>query len=136
MSAAAYRLLGDPKTRWFQALYATRTLQFRLCLLLGDEGKLSRAGTTQHFFSQDYHAEFEALFGQPAIYKDPTVYVNISSKTTPQDAPKKGEKTGLFWSTLPYHRGQNWQSLGDDLRRTIITEKLSKVLRQRYRKGH
>jgi phytoene dehydrogenase-like protein len=123
---STYKLLGDPKTKWFQRYTKQEPSSSGFVFYWGIKESFPELGLHNIFFSQDYHAEFEALFGQPAIYKDPTVYVNISSKTTPKDAPKGGEN----WFVLvnaPYHRGQNWQSLGDDLRRTII-HKLSKTL--------
>ena len=38
-------------------------------------------------FSSDYRAEFEALFSSKTVYHDPTVYIYISSKINPADAP-------------------------------------------------
>jgi phytoene desaturase len=125
---SSYKILGDPSTRWFKRYTRQEPSSSGFVFYWGMKESYPELGLHNIFFAEDYHQEFEALFGQPAIYKDPTVYVNISSKTSPQDAPKNGEN----WFVLvnaPYHRGQNWQSLGDDLRR-IITEKLSKVLKK------
>lgn len=40
------------------------------------------------FFAEDYKAEFEHLFVHKKLYVDPTVYVFISSKQVPSDAPE------------------------------------------------
>jgi phytoene dehydrogenase-like protein len=38
-------------------------------------------------FSKDYRTEFTHLFQKLEVYEDPTVYINITSKHTPGDAP-------------------------------------------------
>ncbi|MDA0912755.1 MAG: phytoene desaturase family protein [Bacteroidetes bacterium] len=42
-------------------------------------------------FSQDYQAEFESIRNEGHPGDDPTVYINISSKVKPSDAPSGGE---------------------------------------------
>ena len=42
-------------------------------------------------FSAHYAQEFEALFESKTLIDDPTVYINITSKDVPDDAPKGGE---------------------------------------------
>ena len=39
-------------------------------------------------WAEDYRAEFDALFRDRTIAEDPTVYINIGSRTTPEDAPE------------------------------------------------
>jgi diapolycopene oxygenase len=123
---STYKILGDPPTKWFRRYSHQEPSSSGFVFYWGMSKKFPELGLHNIFFSQDYHQEFEALFGQPAIYKDPTVYVNISSKTTDGDAPPNGENWFVLVNS-PYHQDQNWTSLGDDLKRTI-TEKLSKVL--------
>jgi phytoene desaturase len=43
------------------------------------------------FFSEDYKEEFRTLFKDLDIIMDPTVYINITSKCDPEDAPEGGE---------------------------------------------
>ncbi len=38
-------------------------------------------------WAEDYRQEFHALFQQHTIAEDPTVYINIGSRTSPEDAP-------------------------------------------------
>jgi phytoene desaturase len=78
------------------------------------------------FFSADYEAEFSHIWQQQDIYHDPTVYLNISSKLKPDDAPPGCEN----WFTMinvPANTGQDWDSLIDNARKNIIT-KLSGLL--------
>ncbi len=59
-------------------------------LLLGLKGETP--GLTHHniLFPKDYRAEFEAV-RRGALPRDPTLYVSISSKSQPNDAPRGGE---------------------------------------------
>jgi phytoene desaturase len=78
------------------------------------------------FFSSDYREEFDAL-NRGEICDDPTVYVNISSKLTPTDAPDHCEN----WFVLinaPYNKGQNWDELVTRTRANVL-KKLSKCLK-------
>lgn len=78
------------------------------------------------FFSQNYRAEFEHL-AEGKMYHDPTVYVNITQKYSPEDAPKGGEN----WFTMinaPYNDGQDWDQFIDQTRKQAIA-KLSRVLK-------
>jgi len=78
------------------------------------------------FFSKDYKTEFEYL-ANGEVYKDPTVYVNISSKYTPEDAPPGCEG----WFTMinvPYNSGQDWDAIIHQARKNIIV-KLSNMLK-------
>ncbi|MGZ3755811.1 MAG: 1-hydroxycarotenoid 3,4-desaturase CrtD [Mucilaginibacter sp.] len=78
------------------------------------------------FFSADYKAEFDHIWKQQTIYHDPTVYINISSKYKPDDAPDGCEN----WFTMinvPANTGQDWEVLIADARQNII-QKLSENL--------
>ena len=78
------------------------------------------------FFSKDYRQEFEYIFKQKTISPDPTVYVNITSKYTPSDAPADSENWFVMVN-VPHNSGQNWAELVDVTRETII-QKLNKTL--------
>jgi phytoene desaturase len=71
------------------------------------------------FFSDDYRREFEEIFSDGVIPADPTVYVNITSKVTPGDAPAGGENWFVLLN-VPPDRGQDWQSLGARLREAVL----------------
>lgn len=78
------------------------------------------------FFSDDYVAEFEAIFNQKSLYNDPTIYVNITSKDVPADAPK-GKENWFVMINAPHDTGQDWNALAKQLRLWVI-EKLNRVL--------
>lgn len=77
------------------------------------------------FFSEDYRHEFDCL-AAGVISADPTVYINITSKYTPGDAPEGCEN----WFTMvnvPYNSGQDWDALIAETRRNVLA-KLSRIL--------
>ncbi len=77
------------------------------------------------FFSEDYEKEFE-LLQQGKVSDDPTVYINISAKYSPEDAPVQSEN----WFTMinvPYNQGQNWEEIIARSRQNIL-RKLSRML--------
>ncbi len=78
-------------------------------------------------FSKDYKAEFDAIFNSHHIYEDPTIYINISSKDVPEDAPKGGENWFVMINTSA-DKGQNWDRLVTELRKSVIA-KIERVLK-------
>lgn len=78
------------------------------------------------FFSKDYKKEFEAIFNSKSIDDDPTIYINITSKDVPADAPKNSENWFVMINT-PADHGQNWEEELTRLRKIVIA-KLSKQL--------
>lgn len=79
------------------------------------------------FFSNNYPAEFEAIFRTQTLPQDPTIYLNISSKEEPLDAPIGCENWFVMINT-PNNSGQNWQQYVDEARH-IVLKKLSKFLK-------
>lgn len=77
------------------------------------------------FFSENYKAEFEAL-SEGKIISDPTVYINITSKLTPTDAPTDCENWFVMINA-PFDDGQDWEAMKIKLRADVI-KKLSKAL--------
>ncbi|MCB0516877.1 MAG: phytoene desaturase [Bacteroidetes bacterium] len=78
------------------------------------------------FFSQNYRAEFEAIFTEKKLYEDPTVYVNISSKYADADAPPNCENWFVMINTTA-HNKQNWAEWVATARKAVIA-KLSRML--------
>ncbi len=80
------------------------------------------------FFSEDYKTEFDSIFEKKEVYQDPTVYINISSKEEPSDAPEGCEN----WFTMvnvPSNTGQDWDDIIANARQNII-KKLSRLLKE------
>ena len=87
----------------------------------GIKKQFKELGLHNIFFSNNYKEEFDAIFKQQNIYHDPTVYVNISSKLKPDDAPENCEN----WFTMinvPNNTGQNWDELIAEARKNIIAK--------------
>ncbi len=70
-------------------------------------------------FSGNYKEEFETLFQKKNIYHDPTVYMFISSKLIPEDAPA-GSENWFVMINAPANYNQNWESLVQEARKNII----------------
>ena len=77
-------------------------------------------------FSKNYKEEFESIFKYSSIYKDPTVYINITSKDVISDAPKGCENWFVMINT-PNNSGQDWDDIVKTVRSNII-KKINKVL--------
>jgi phytoene desaturase len=78
------------------------------------------------FFSANYKAEFDAIWKDKSIYEDPTVYLNISSKYKPDDAPP-GCENWFVMINVPSNEGQDWDDLIAVARKNIL-KKLAALL--------
>jgi diapolycopene oxygenase len=77
-------------------------------------------------FSNDYKAEFNHIFDKKELYNDPTVYINITSKDVPADAPKGCEN----WFTMinvPAHKNEDWEPLREKAK-VFIAQKVEQCL--------
>jgi phytoene dehydrogenase-like protein len=75
------------------------------------------------FFSKDYQAEFEA-HSRGEVCSDPTVYINITTKYDPQDAPPGCETWFVMVNVPANSTGQDWDALTQRIRRQVL-DKLS-----------
>jgi phytoene desaturase len=78
------------------------------------------------FFSEDYKAEFAEIFSQNTPPTDPTVYINITSKHLPSDAPE-GHENWFVLINVPPNNAHNWPQLIEKLRKAVI-QKVGKRL--------
>lgn len=78
------------------------------------------------FFSNDYQREFQAIFQDKTVADDVTVYVNITSKKTPTDAPA-GHENWFVMVNVPHDQGQDWAALTEKTRRVVL-RKLTQAL--------
>ena len=78
------------------------------------------------FFSKAYKEEFQAIFKEKTVGTDPTVYVNITSKEVPEDAPS-GCENWFVMINAPADYGQDWEALVRQTRRLVI-KKLNAIL--------
>jgi diapolycopene oxygenase len=79
------------------------------------------------FFTKDYKKEFTDIFKGRIPAEDPTVYVNITSKDVPGDAPSSCENWFVMVN-VPEDKGHDWHSLIPQYRAEII-RKLNQVLK-------
>lgn len=108
------RLLSQPKS------------SSALIFYWGIKGTFPELGLHNIFFSEDYRDEFRRIFEGTSISTDPTVYINISSKLQPRDAPPGCEN----WFTMinvPNNTGQDWNALIAEARSSIL-RKISSIL--------
>jgi phytoene desaturase len=78
------------------------------------------------FFSADYPGEFKKIFEEKSLSGDPTIYVNITAKESPEDAPAGGENWFVMINA-PGDYGQDWVTLVNHAREAILS-KLSRIL--------
>lgn len=80
------------------------------------------------FFSKNYKDEFDNLFERKLISLDPTVYVFISSKENPDDAPS-GCENWFVMVNAPENVGQDWEQMRRQVRKAVLT-KLGRLLKE------
>jgi phytoene desaturase len=78
------------------------------------------------FFSDNYQAEFDNIFNKRQPGEDPTVYINITSKENPSDAPPDSENWFVMVN-VPGNKGQDWETIINHTRQRIIN-KLERIL--------
>lgn len=93
----------------------------------GINRKFSELDLHNIFFSENYPEEFRHLFEEKTFYEDPTVYINITSKDLPEDAPT-GCENWFVMINAPGNFGQDWELLKKEARTRII-KKLNRLLK-------
>lgn len=78
------------------------------------------------FFSDDYREEFRHIFEKGEVLDDPTVYIHISSKAEPADAPD-GAENWFVMINVPANTGQDWDTLIQQAKKNIIA-KINRIL--------
>jgi len=93
----------------------------------GIKKEFEQLGLHNIFFSKDYRKEFEAIFQGIVPAEDPTVYINITSKDIPTDAPK-GCENWFVMVNVPTHKNQDWEQLIPQYKKHIIN-KVNNILK-------
>ncbi len=91
------------------------------------QGPFSKLDLHNIFFSSNYEREFREIFEEGTVGDDPTVYINITSKYEPQDAPG-GMQNWFVMVNVPSNQGQDWEHLRRHTRQCVIN-KISSMLR-------
>jgi len=113
-------LLDDAGARLARRYKALEPSSSGLVFFWGMQESNPELGVNNIFFSNDYPREFRELFVERVCPNDPTVYVNITSKVTPEDAPEEGEN----WFVLinaPCDVEQDWPEEVAASRERILT---------------
>lgn len=124
-------LLEDPEAPLARRYRALEPSSSGVVFLWGMKEGFPSLGVNNIFFSADYAAEFREIFELGRCPSDPTVYVNITSKATPGDAPAGGEN----WFVLvnaphdqhPARDGRGWSEEAGELRGRVL-DRLSRAL--------
>lgn len=98
----------------------------------GMNGNYSDLGLHNILFAADYQQEFNSIWKDKTISNDPTIYINISSKHLPADAPLDSENWFVMIN-VPANNGQNWGELIQQARASII-QKISRILNRNMEK--
>lgn len=85
----------------------------------GIKKEFKQLGLHNILFAENYEEEFDTIFSKKSIYHDPTIYLNITSKHTPTDAPAGCENWFTFIN-VPNNSGQNWDELITQAKKNII----------------
>ncbi len=94
----------------------------------GIKKSFPQLGLHNIFFSKDYREEFEHIFNKKTMSPDPTIYINITSKHNPPDAPA-GHENWFTMVNAPSVDGQDWGKIIEQTRQSVL-QKLSKRLNE------
>lgn len=92
----------------------------------GIKKEFTQLGLHNIFFSDNYKTEFDYQFNKKTIYQDPTIYLNITSKCKPNDAPIGCENWFLLINA-PANENQDWDKIIAETRENVI-QKISRNL--------
>ncbi len=93
----------------------------------GIKKEFKELGLHNILFSENYEEEFNTIFAKKSIYHDPTIYLNITSKHTPSDAPP-GCENWFSFINVPNNSGQDWDMLITQAREHMIL-KINRMLK-------
>lgn len=118
-----YRNLIEKKER---RIFTDKKLEKRepscsgFVLLLGTKKKYPQLAHHNIFFSDDYRAEFDAIFRQKIPAPNPTVYICATSRTDETQAPA-GHENLFVLINAPYTNAQtNWENEKRNYRDLIV----------------
>lgn len=118
---STYRtLLQEPQAKEVRRYERLEPSSSGLVFLWGVAKKFPQLQVHNIFFSGDYRDEFDALFQRLDLPVAPTVYVNVTSKVAPEDAPPDGENWFVLLNA-PRNAGQDWPALAARARQAVLT---------------
>lgn len=97
-----------------------------ICFYWGMNRSFSELGLHNMFFSENEATQYKAVFEEQNISSDPDIYLFITSKEIPSDAPE-GCENWFVMITAPNNQGQDWQEIIDRTRKNVI-QKFNRIL--------
>ena len=117
---ATYRaLLREPRAPEARRTERLDPSSSGLVFLWGIARRFPRMQVHNIFFSGDYPDEFDAIFRRLDLPAESTVYVNITSKVAPEDAPPDGENWFVLLNA-PRAAGQDWPALAARAKAAVL----------------
>jgi phytoene desaturase len=110
------RATASRLTRWLRRPFSCSGF----VLYLGVEAEHPQLAHHNLFFTDDYRAEFDAIFRRGVPYADPTVYVAITSKSDPQHAPPGCENWYVMTNVPPIGPDWDWEREADAYRDRVL----------------
>ncbi len=86
----------------------------------GIDRSFDELGLHNVMFSDNYEKEFTEIFDEKTLPTDPTIYINISSKHSPSDAPANAENWFVMIN-VPADFGQKWGQEIVQLKRKVVS---------------
>ncbi len=120
-----YGKLLDKKYYLAKILEQEKSLS-ALIFYWGIKKEFKELGLHNILFSQDGEAEFRYVFGEQKPYKDPTTYINVTSKVTPGDAPE-GCENWFVMINVPHNTSGQPIEYVAEMRKQIVA-KINRVL--------
>ncbi|MDG6221391.1 MAG: phytoene desaturase family protein, partial [Candidatus Thermoplasmatota archaeon] len=112
-------LIGDGDSKGAQRYEKLEPSSSAMVFYWGINREFSELGVHNIFFSGDYKKEFNQIFDEKRCPEDPTIYINITSKYEPDDAPA-GKENWFVMINTPYVSGQNWKKEMGEVRERIL----------------
>ncbi|WP_422481525.1 phytoene desaturase family protein [Pleomorphochaeta sp. DL1XJH-081] len=120
------KLLDDTEAPLAQRYRRLAPSSSALVFYWGIDRSFNQLGLHNIFFSSDYKREFEQIHRFSQVPLEPTIYINITSKLTPTDAPL-GQENWFVLVNAPCDDGRDWQAELHETRMHIIN-RLSNIL--------
>ncbi len=114
-----HSLLNDPYSRFARLYQRLEPSSSGLVFYWGIKKSFPELDVNNIFFSKDYRKDFQDIFMHHRCPLDPTVYVNITSKVNPDDAPA-GCENWFVLVNAPSHEGQDWAEETKQVRHAVL----------------
>lgn len=90
-----------------------------LVFFWGMKKQFTRLQFHNMFLSPDPKQEYSAIFKRAEVCDDPTVYVHVSSRENPTDAPE-GCENWFVMVSVPHDSGQDWDAIVQRTRGNVL----------------